>query len=89
MRWDSVVEKVWKVIGGNREGMVSAEKFGRYKTEEVETRTEIREWPALKNKVKLDKHVEIYGGLSEGVEMKTYLHGPMDFAKTLRLRFRV
>ena len=24
--WDSVVEKVWKHIGGNQEGMMSAEK---------------------------------------------------------------
>ena len=27
--WDSVVEKVWKVIGGNQEEMMSAEKCGR------------------------------------------------------------
>ena len=33
--------------------------------------------------------MEIYGGLREGIGMKTYLHGPMDFAKTLKLRFRV
>ena len=32
---------------------------------------------------------EVYGGLSEGVAMKRYLHGPMDFAKELKLRFRV
>ena len=31
----------------------------------------------------------IHGGLSEMIGMKTYLHGPMDFAKTLKLRFRV
>ena len=30
--WDSVVEKVWKDIGGNQGGMMSAEKIGRYKT---------------------------------------------------------
>ena len=33
IRWDSVVEKIWKDIGGNQEEMMSAEKFGRYKTE--------------------------------------------------------
>ena len=27
--------------------------------------------------------------MSEGIGMKTYLQGPMDFAKTLKLRFRV
>ena len=36
-----------------------------------------------------EKGLEIYGGLSEGLEMKTYLHCPMDFAKTLQLPFRV
>ena len=29
------------------------------------------------------------GRLGEGIGMKTYLHGPTDFAKTLKLRFRV
>ena len=29
------------------------------------------------------------GGLREGIGMKTYMHGPMDFVKTLQLRFRV
>ena len=32
---------------------------------------------------------EIYGGFSEGIGTTTYLHGPMDFAKALKLRFRV
>ena len=39
--------------------------------------------------MKEEKHVEIYGGLREDVGMKTYLHGPMDYAKKLKLRFRV
>ena len=29
------------------------------------------------------------GGLREEIGMKTYFHGPMDYAKTLKLRFRV
>ena len=33
VRWISVVEKEWKDIGGNRGELMSAEKFGRYKTE--------------------------------------------------------
>ena len=33
--------------------------------------------------------MEIYWGLSEAIGMKTYLHGPMDYAKTPKLRFRV
>ena len=35
-RCDSVVEKVWKDIGGNLEELMSAEKFGKYKAEVVE-----------------------------------------------------
>ena len=50
---------------------------------------ETRETPALRNKVKEDEHLDIYGGLREEIGMKTYLHGPMDYAKTLKLRFRV
>ena len=36
-----------------------------------------------------EKHLEIYGELREGKGMKTYLHGPTEFAKTLKLGFRV
>ena len=43
----------------------------------------------LRNKVKEEKHSEIFGGLTEDVGMETYLHGPMDYAKKLKLRFRV
>ena len=49
IRWDSVVEKVWKDIGGNQEEMMSAEKFGRNKAE-VEERIEKKERLVLKNK---------------------------------------
>ena len=34
------------------------------------------------------KHFEIYRGLREDIGTKTYLHGPMDYAKKLKLRFR-
>ena len=33
IRWDNVVEKVWKDIGGNQEEILSIEKFAGYKTE--------------------------------------------------------
>ena len=87
-RWDSVVEKVWKDIGGNQEEILSIEKFAGCMTE-VKEKIEIRERLALRNKVKEEEHLEIYGGLREEIGMKTYLHGPMDYAKTLKLRFRV
>ena len=35
------------------------------------------------------RYVEMYEGSREEIGMKTYLHGPMDCAKTLELRFRV
>ena len=52
-------------------------------------KAEIRERLALRNKVKEEKHLEIYGGLRETIGMKTCLHGPMDYAKTLKLQFRL
>ena len=39
---------------------------------------------ALRNKVKEEEHLELYGGFSEEIGMKTYLHGPMD---TMSKRF--
>ena len=39
--------------------------------------------------VKGEKHLEMYGGLREDIGMKTYLRCPMDYAKKLKLRFRV
>ena len=35
-----------------------------------------------------ERHLEIYGGLSKGMNMKTCFHGPMDFAETAEVRFR-
>ena len=32
IRWDNVVEKVWKDLGGDQEEVLSMEKFGGYKT---------------------------------------------------------
>ena len=32
-RWDNVVEKIWKDLGGYQEEVLSIEKFGGYKTE--------------------------------------------------------
>ena len=49
IRWDSVVEKVWKDTGGNQEEVMSAGKFGKYKAE-VEAIIERRERLALRNK---------------------------------------
>ena len=39
--------------------------------------------------MKEEKHLEIYQGLREDIGMKTYLHGPMDYAKKLKVRFCV
>ena len=68
IRWENVVDKVWKHIGGNQEEMVSAGKFGRHETE-VEERIERRARLTLRNTVKSEKHL----GLSKGIGMKTYL----------------
>ena len=81
---------MWKDEGGNQEEMMSARKFRRYKTEEAEEMIYRRETLlALRNNVKSEKSLEVYGRLSQGIEMKWYLHRPMDPANTLKLRFRV
>ena len=67
---------------------MSAGKFGKYKAKAGQ-RIEIRERLALRKKVESEKRLEIHGGIREGIGMKTYLHSPMDFAKTLKLRFRI
>ena len=33
IRWDRVVEKVWKDVGGNQAEILSIEKFAGHKTE--------------------------------------------------------
>ena len=33
LRWDNVVEKIWKDLGGDQEEVLSTDKFGGYKTE--------------------------------------------------------
>ena len=58
-------------------------------TTQKQRNIEIRERLELRNKVKEEEHLGIYGGLREEIGTKTYLHGPMDYAKTLKLRFRV
>ena len=69
--------------------MMSAGKFGRY-TAEVEERIERTERIALQTKVKSEKHLrDIRGVEGRSRNGKKYLHGPTDFAKTLKLRFLV
>ena len=45
---------------------------------------------SAKTRSEIGETLERYtGGLGEGVGVKTYLHGPIDFAKTQKVRFRV
>ena len=80
------MEKIWKDTGEDQEELLSRESFGGCNTE-VKEIIEKRERQALRNKVKEEKHLEIYGELREDVGTKTYLHGPMDYANKLKLRF--
>ena len=57
--------------------------------QEVKESIETRERLTLRNKVKEEEHSEIYGGLTDSIGQRTYLHGPIDYSKTLKLRFRV
>ena len=64
---------------GNAYKKSSGGRRHKYKKEE-----KIR--ASAKNKVKEEKHLDIYGGLREDIAMERYLHGPMDYAKELRFR---
>ena len=55
----------------------------------MKERREERGRLALRNKVKEEKYSNIYGVWRENIGMKKYLHGPVDHAKKLKLRFRV
>ena len=48
---------------------------------------EIWDKGALRLKVDQEEYLKMYGGLREGIGMKAYLHGPMEAAKNLKLRF--
>ena len=68
--------------------MLSLGESAGYKAK-VRDMIEIREKGALRKKVDEEEHMKIHGGLKERVGMKAYLHGPLDAAKNLKLRFRV
>lgn len=48
---------------------------------------ECREKETLRRKMDKDEHREIYGGLGEGVRMKTYLQDPKNAARKLKLQY--
>ena len=68
--------------------ILSIDEAAGYKTK-VRDMIEMREKEMLRCQVDEEEHLRIYGGLREEIGMKTYLHGPMDAAKNLKLRFRV
>ena len=65
---------------------MSTEKLGGYKTE-GKKRIEGRERKTPRNEVNAEQHVRDIRGLREDIGMKTYLHGPMDYAKKLKREF--
>ena len=81
IRWDSVVEKVWKNIGGNQEEILSIDTLRGYSTE-IKEGMQTSERLALRKKVKEGEHLDIldiYEGLREDIELKTYVHGLMEY----------
>ena len=87
IRWKRSRESM-KDVGGNQVETLSMEKFRGYNTE-LKERSERMEWLALSSNVKEEKHLRDYEGSREEVDMKTYLHGPTDYAKTLKLQLRL
>ena len=61
------------------------EVLGRVR-DRLKYRIEYKERLALRNKA---ERLEIYGGLREDIGIQTYLHGPMEYTKNLKLRSRV
>ena len=49
---------------------------------------EMRGKLALRNKMEEEEHSRDARGLREEIGIKTYIHGPMDYAKTLKPRIR-
>ena len=90
IRWNSVVENVWKDIEGNQEQVLSIDTSGVYKTT-VKEMIERRERLALRAKVKEGEHLRDIRGerVREEIGITSYWHVPMDYAKTLNLQFRV
>ena len=87
IRWGSVVDKVWKDIGGNQ-----GRHYVRREVWEVQDRTGRK--GRNKGRASAQKQSEIGETLEDtrgpsSIGMKTYLNGPVDFAKMLKLRFRV
>ena len=88
-RWDSAVEKGWKDIGGNPEEMLSIKKFGAQDRSKRKDRNE--------GKVSAKKQGERGGTLINRDKRQVkrrrrneiVFARQMDYAKTLKLRFRV
>ena len=60
VRWYRVVERVWKDIEGNQEEILATGRFAGYKTK-VKEIIEIRERPALRNKVEEENTLRYTG----------------------------
>ena len=55
IRWDNIVDRVWREIGGSQEEILSVEKVGGHKTG-VKEWMERREKPALEKKLEGEEH---------------------------------
>ena len=77
IRWDRVVENLWREIRGNQNEIMSIDDGGGYKTK-LRHMVEKRWKETLKRNVDGEEHLKIYGGLREGIGMETYLLGPME-----------
>ena len=60
VRWDNVVEKIGKELGGDKEEVLSIEKFGGYKTDAIKKNRK-KGKASAENKVKEEKHLETCG----------------------------
>ena len=91
-----MVEKILNGLGGDQEDILTVYREVWRVQDRSKRKNRRRARLALRNKVNEEKHLEMYGKLrkiygmkKKNIGMKTYLHGPMDYAKKLKLRFRV
>ena len=74
----------WKDTGGNQEEILSIEKFRG--TRQKQKKDVIKAKASAKKQGERGETLKRFtGGLREDIGMKTYLHGPMDYAKVLKL----
>ena len=85
LRWDSVVEKIWKDMGGNQQEILFTEKFGGYRSEVKATREGTL--GDIRAVMRRDRNENVFArpnGLRENAETAISCRGPGPARKNRR-----